>query len=240
MLTASQVRRVVVLGTGTEVGKTFVTTALAGALNASGHPVAAVKPVETGHVLANDDPPSGSDAERLELAATPVVVRPHPLHVFREPISPHLAARRAGVPINVSDVLRWVAQAESGLQDTAIHYTTQAYLLIETAGGALSPLGEATSNLDLALALEPALWLLVAPDNLGVLHDLRATLAALRALARSPDFIVLSAARPPDHSTGTNGPELVRLGIATPAAVLGRDDPEPARSLADAIRARVA
>ncbi len=240
MSTASEVRRVVVLGTGTEVGKTFVTTALARALSARGHPVAAVKPIETGHATVSDDPPSGSDAERLVLAGTPVVVRPHPLYLFRDPISPHLAARRTGTSIDLSQVLGWVRQAESGLQDTAIHYTTYPYLLIETAGGALSPLGEATSNLDLALALGPALWLLVAPDNLGVLHDVRATLAALQALARSPDFVVLTAARPPDSSTGTNGPELVHLGIATPAAVLGRDDPEPAQSLADAIRARLA
>jgi hypothetical protein len=38
-----------------------------------------------------------------------------------------------------------------------------------------------------------------------------------------PDFVVLSAAREPDASTGTNADELARLGIATPVAVLGRE-----------------
>ncbi len=65
--------------------------------------------------------------------------------------------------------------------------------------------------------------MLVAPDALGVLHELTATLSALAARGRSPDFVVLSAAREPDASTGSNAAELRRLQIADPAAELGRD-----------------
>ena len=90
--------------------------------------------------------------------------------------------------------------------------------LIETAGGALSPLSATATNLDLARALSPALWLLVAPDALGVLHDCRVTLAAL---GRAPDALALSAARALDASSGTNAEELRWLGIASPLCVLG-------------------
>jgi hypothetical protein len=95
--------------------------------------------------------------------------------------------------------------------------------LVETAGGVFSPLNPTATNLSLAVALEPAIWIVVAPDALGVLHDLTATLTAMRANARMPEFVVLSAAREPDASTGTNADELARLGIATPVAVLGRE-----------------
>jgi dethiobiotin synthetase len=89
----------VVLGTGTEIGKTFVTAALARALRAHGCSVLALKPIETG-CSGSLEPPAGSDAEQLEEASTRGLVRPHPLHAFPEPISPHLAALRAGVSID--------------------------------------------------------------------------------------------------------------------------------------------
>jgi dethiobiotin synthetase len=96
--------------------------------------------------------------------------------------------------------------------------------IVETAGGVFSPLSETATNLDLALALEPATWVLVAADALGVLHDVSATLQAMRARNRAPDHLVLCAARAPDASTGSNATELAALGIATPSAVLARDD----------------
>jgi dethiobiotin synthetase len=87
--------------------------------------------------------------------------------------------------------------------------------VVETAGGALSPLSDTETNLDLARALEPAELVLVAPDALGVLHDVRATWTAMRALLREPDQLVLCRARPPDASTGTNAAELERLGFGS-------------------------
>ena len=90
--------------------------------------------------------------------------------------------------------------------------------LVELAGGAFSPLGVGLTNVDLALALEPALWLLVAPDALGVLHDVTAT---LRALPRAPDAVVLSGSRLRDESTGSNARELVSLAITPVLDVVG-------------------
>jgi dethiobiotin synthetase len=233
-------RRLVILGTGTEVGKTFVTTALARALSERGCSVLALKPIETGCV-SSGKPPPGSDAWQLESVATPGRARPHPLYAFPEPISPHLAARRAGVSIQLAQVAAWVRQAELTTletpRDNTLHYNT-LWSMVETAGGALSPVSEGATNADLARELEPALWLLVAPDALGVLHDLRATLSALRALAREPDLVVLSAARAPDASTGTNAEELVRLGIASPVAVLERNSDLGAAQLAEALLRR--
>ncbi|HEY3254690.1 MAG TPA: dethiobiotin synthase, partial [Polyangiaceae bacterium] len=195
--------RVVVLGCGTGVGKTRVSVALLRALSASGRSALGLKPVESGVVRAGDSlrAPTGSDAAALELAGS---VRPralHPLHALPEPVSPHLAARASGVEIDLSAVVDWVRQAEAEVTPLVVS-DSALWSVVETAGGVFSPLAPGQANFELATALEPAIWVLVAADALGVLHDVSATLKAMRACGREPDHLVLSGARAPDASTG--------------------------------------
>ncbi len=182
------------MGTGTNVGKTYVTACLArGARQRTS--VLALKPIESGV-----EPRAAGDAGAIaEAAGHPPVLSPWR---FRRAVSPHLGAREQGIEIDVAEVAAWVAVQEER--------AAAGVVLIELAGGALSPLGLGLTNSDLALALRPARWLLVAPDALGVLHDVAAT---LRALPRQPDAVVLSSARGHDESTGTNALELSRLRI---------------------------
>jgi dethiobiotin synthetase len=207
-------RRIVVLGTGTGVGKTHVTVALGRALAALDPAVRVglLKPIETGI-----EPARESDAQRVQREnrgfAPP---DPHPLYGFAPPISPHLAARRAARSIELRAVLEWLERWE--FDERA---SDRDIAVIETAGGVFTPLGDGITNFELACALDPALWVLVAPDALGVLHELTATLRALEHAGRAPTRIVLSASRGTDESTGTNAAELRRLGIASPAAVFG-------------------
>ncbi|MFO7177444.1 MAG: dethiobiotin synthase [Pseudomonadota bacterium] len=222
--------RVVVLGTGTGVGKTYVACELCSALAAlrSAARIAGLKPVETGF-----SDPSVSDARRLGThSRDPFPPAPHPLMTFAEPISPHLAARHARRPIALEPIVAWVRRWEAASSESDEHWC-----VLETAGGVFTPLAPDVANADLARALDPALWVLVAPDALGVLHDLSATLRALAAFGRMPDFVVLSAARGRDASTGTNAAELRALGIADPVAVFGdaASPVEAARTLADAL-----
>ncbi|HKY37823.1 MAG TPA: dethiobiotin synthase [Polyangiaceae bacterium] len=193
--------RVVILGTGTSVGKTFVTAALAAACRSRGS-VLALKPIETG-VLEGAPGDAGTIAEAA--GHSPVLSRWR----FERGVSPHLAAREQGESIDIGQVAGWVWEHEQRL--------APAVTLVESAGGAFTPLGPRATNVDLASSLAPALWLLVAPDALGVLHDVG---AALRALPRPPDAVVLSAARPVDASSGSNAAELKRLGICKVMQVL--------------------
>ena len=212
--------RVVVLGTGTNVGKTYVTEALARALQAL-QPSAAVvpvKPIESGYAPGPD-----SDAARLARAASGAnPPNPHPLIGLEAPVSPHLAARRAGVgPIDPRVVASWLTNWENDMTSHVV--SRQLWSIVETAGALFSPLAPDATNFELALALEPALWVLVAPDALGVLHDVRVTWEACARRGRPPDYLLLSAARPADASTGTNSDELRVLGIANPIQTLARD-----------------
>lgn len=211
--------RIVVLGTGTDVGKTYVTTRLVRALCAAlpDQDVVGMKPVETGvrRRLKEGAPARGTDAWALERVSRGTPLRPHPAVAFADPVSPHLAARRERASISFKDLARLVA----------IHATTiHGWQIVETAGGVFSPLSPRATNLELACALEPAVWILVAPDALGVLHDVRATLLAMQGAARAPDYLVLSAARAADASVGTNGPELARVGLPKPIAVVAKRD----------------
>ncbi len=213
-------RRIVVIGTGTEVGKTWLSAALLRALAASGRSVLGLKPIESGlDGSAPGDAGQLADASGRQPAPAP--------YRFAEPISPHLAASRAGRTIELAQTLIYVQSQESSLASDS-----GAVSLIETAGGLFTPLAPGLTNFDLALALEPASWLLVAPDALGVLHDLTATLAAAKARGRSPDAVALSRSRTPDASTGTNAAEVARLGIAPRPFVFPDDGDAGLRDLA--------
>jgi dethiobiotin synthetase len=196
--------RLVIAGTGTEIGKTHAAVALVSAFARRGLVAVGLKPIESGIQI------SLPDSARLALVSS----RPTspPPYAFVDALSPHLAARRAGITIQLDVVSSWVAAHPAEV------------LVIETAGGVFSPLSDVLINLDLIRHLAPHSILLVAPDRLGVLHDLRACLTAMRFLA--PELptpsVLLQPPLTPDSSTGTNAPEIERLGIARVLAVFPR------------------
>jgi dethiobiotin synthetase len=195
------VRRIVLLGTGTHVGKTHAGVLVTRRMRAAGYTVLSLKPVE-----------SGCEGGRAPDAAALASAAGHPppdgSWKFAEPLSPHLAARRAGVTLDLTELAGWIRDAAANADPPPSH------VLVETAGGVFSPLTEHATNFDLAQALEPAFWILVAHDSLGTLHDTTAALTAMAASGRRPDAVVLSAARPDDASSGLNAAELERLGVA--------------------------
>jgi dethiobiotin synthetase len=225
-LPSSSPSLLVVLGTGTNVGKTYVTQALVRTLNALDCPTLGLKPIESGVV-------PGTVSDAAQLAAASPSPGPEPLHCYALPdaVSPHLAARRAGLALDLDRVRPWASEQVA-------RYTALRYVALESAGAVFSPLGPHQTNLDLALAFPEAQWVLVAPDCLGVLHDVTACLRAMERAARLPDYVVLSQARPADDSTGTNAAELERLGICKVAAVVGRDQPGALRAFAQGLAQR--
>ena len=201
----SQSKRLVVVGTGTGVGKTHLGAALARVLALKAD-VIALKPIESGV-----EPGVLSDAAQLAAASTFHVKHPAP-YVFTDPVSPHLAARRCGTTIELARVVEWVDAH------------TCPWVLVETAGGLLSPLDAGITNLDLTRALRPAVVLLVGLDRLGVLHEISACCLALKVLAAElrQMVVVLQPPPTPDASTSTNAVELVGLGIVRQAFVMPR------------------
>jgi dethiobiotin synthetase len=207
-------RLIVVSGTGTAIGKTHLAEALLIAWQRAGLRVVGFKPVESGASGA-DDPQS--DGARLARASSFHVK--HMRTVFPEPLSPHLCARLHGLPITVDP---FVSAATAG--------RTQAdAAVLELPGGLFSPLGPALLNADVAAALTPDVLVLVAPDRLGVLHEVVSTVRAASAMSLPIHAAALIEPEHPDASTGLNATELGDLAPGLLVVTLPR---APARQLA--------
>jgi dethiobiotin synthetase len=171
-------RLIAVSGTGTNVGKTFVATALVRAVAVDG-PVCGVKPFESGHAaLLGSDQVALADASTVNAAALGFTLR-----CFRDPVAPPEAARRAGERIDRDSFLATLQGVRARFSGT---------LVLELAGGLFSPFDDACSNADILRCLAPELHVLVAPNRLGVIHDVRATVLAARASGLRSDALVLS------------------------------------------------
>lgn len=218
------VQRWVVLGCGTDVGKTFVATAMVEHLRKRGSAVAGLKPIETGQGEPSGEACVSGDALLLSNVSCHVKHPfPHPLYRYEQAVTPSRAARIAGRPISLERVQAWVEETRSESEHD------EPVLVIETAGGVFSPIGPNQTNLDLAKCLGSSQWVLVAVDRLGVLHELAATLRALAATGRSPDWVILTSPEHGDSSTGTNEEELRRspelAQLLRHLILLPRDDP---------------
>jgi dethiobiotin synthetase len=199
---------VVVTGTGTGIGKTHVAEALLLAFPRQSK-VIGVKPVESGveeGVL--------TDADRLARASTFHVQ--HFRVALRTPVAPSVAARREGVVLDVGRLRSEVTRVRD-MADVTI---------VELPGGLFSPFVDRTLNIDFAAGLHPDANLLVAPDRLGVIHDVLATASAAQVRGLSLHTLVLVAPEQPDASTGTNAMEIAALLPALPVATVPRGAPE--------------
>ncbi|MDX2862768.1 dethiobiotin synthase, partial [Streptomyces scabiei] len=149
----------VVTGTGTEVGKTVTTAAVAAVALASGRSVAVLKPAQTGV-----RPDERGDADEVARLAGAVTVRE--LARYPEPLAPATAARRAGLPaVHPEDV------AEAAAKLAADH----DLVLVEGAGGLLVRFDETGGTLADTARLLGAPVLLVASAGLGTLNTTELT-----------------------------------------------------------------
>jgi dethiobiotin synthetase len=178
-------KAIFITGTDTGAGKTVLAALLAQFLHGQGVAVGALKPVCSG---------GRGDARALHAALDGALTLDeiNPWH-FAVPIAPLLAARRENRRLKLSQV---VAHARTMQKRFEV-------LLVEGAGGLLSPLGEDFNSRDLMLALV-ATPLVVAQNKLGVVNHVLLTLEALPKNLRSQAQVVLMSPQKADASTKTN------------------------------------
>ena len=185
-------RTIFITGTDTGAGKTVLTVLLVKFLRERGVNAAALKPVCSG---------GRADARTLREAAGGVLSLDeiNPWH-FRVPIAPLLAARRERNQVHLSEVLAHIRKLQKRLD----------VLLVEGAGGLLSPMGENFNSRDLIAALG-ALPLIVAPNRLGAVNHILLTLAALPRGAAATARVVLMSPPKKDAATAANAGLLAGL-----------------------------
>ena len=167
-----------VTGTGTGTGKTWVGAQLLAALRAGGNTVAARKPAQS-----YEPGVETTDADVLALATGERPTEVCPEHRWYEvPMAPPMAAEILGRPAfslsDLVDELRW----PDGVR----------YGLVEGVGGPRSPLARSGDTVTLAQALRPDTVVLVASPELGTIN---AVLLAVAALDHASPVVVLNRYR---------------------------------------------
>lgn len=176
---------VVVTGTGTDIGKTWLTCALCRDLRARGLKVAARKPAQSFDQAAAEN--CGTDAELLAAATeeSAAVVCPRE-RWYPKAMAPPMAAESIGLPqLLLQDLLGGILWPEG----TDVGF-------VELAGGAGSPQAADADGVETTKALAPDLVVLVAHARLGALSDIR---LAVRALSGHELMVYLNGFDPADE-----------------------------------------
>lgn len=173
-------RLVAIVGTGTDVGKTWVAARLLTDLRAAGLRVAARKPAQS---FEPGDDPQRRDAAVLGSASGEAAHDVCPAHRWYEvPMAPPMAAEALGRPaFRIADLV----------DELALSWPHEAVEvgLVETAGGVLSPIASDGDCLHLCEALGPDLVVLVADAGLGTINAVR--LSSNSVGAKATDLVVV-------------------------------------------------
>lgn len=158
-----------ITGTGTGIGKTFVTAVLAEAASKKGLRTAVMKPIQTGM----ENPESG-DLGEIRRFAPGIMDIPYNIacpYCLRFESSPHLAARKESVSIDFKKI--------KSAFDTIRETWTPDMILVEGAGGICVPVTETLLTTDLIKYLGiPAI--IIATAGLGTINHTLLTVSELK------------------------------------------------------------
>lgn len=180
-------------GTGTDVGKTIATAALASAFHHRGDRVIPVKPVQTG------EPDGRGDIHTVERLSG---IRGVEFTRYPDPLAPNLAARHAGLPqVTLPDLAREIRNIDA----------PDRIVLVEGAGGVLVRLADDVTLLDVAAELDAPL-VLVTSLGLGSLNAAELSVQAARAAGVEVLGLIGGSASPePRLAEQLNHGELTRI-----------------------------
>lgn len=194
-----------ITGTGTEVGKTYVTALIARQLREEGVRVGVYKPAASDCRIVDGTLVSDDAVTLWEAAGQPLTLDAVCPQRFAAPIAPHLAAREEGKRID-ADLLR------GGLD---VWREACDIVLIEGAGGLMSPLSDDDYNANLAIDFGFPL-VVVAANRLGVINDTLQTIITASVVdslqggkpLSIAGVVLNSATSESDESQATNATEI--------------------------------
>lgn len=198
-MTRREIPGLFITGTDTEVGKTYVAALVARELRQAGHRVGVYKPAASGCERHHGSLVSDDARQLWEAAGCPGELERVCPQRFEAPLAPHLAAIAEGRRLD-SELLR------SGLD-----YWRECsdVVLVEGAGGLMSPLGDEDYVAD--LASDFGLPLVVVTRNaLGTINHTLQTLIAAATFREGLEVagIVLNRTATADSSMASNRQEL--------------------------------
>ena len=200
-MTSKPARGLFITGTDTDVGKTYIAALIAKALVEAGHHVGVYKPVASGCRREGDQLVADDAVALWEAAGKPGDLHDVCPQRFEAAVAPNVAARAEGTSID-----------EDLLVDGLTCWTDRCdIVLVEGAGGLMSPLSDELYNADLAFTLGYPL-IVVAPNKLGTINHTLQTLITAATFREGLDIagVVLNevAVDSSDASRATNREEL--------------------------------
>jgi dethiobiotin synthetase len=208
-------RGLFITGTGTGVGKTYVAALIARALRDGGKRVGVYKPVASDCELHGDCVVSPDAVALWEAAGRPGSLEQVCPQRFIAPIAPHRAAIREGRRVDprlLRDGIRF-------WRDTC------EVVLVEGAGGLMSPLSDDDYNADLAAEFGYPL-VVVSENALGTINATLQSLITARTYGAGLHVagVVLNSPRANinDQSMESNADELARRCVVPLLAAVGR------------------
>ena len=199
-----RMKTLLVTGTDTGVGKTWISALLVRHFRAHGIRTGAYKPVCSGAEMASDGNFVWADVEALRAACgnEPPLDRVCPQR-FHAAVAPNVAAALEGRTVN-NHQLADAINAWSPFADQ---------LIVEGAGGIFCPLSNQSTVMELARKLNGPV-IVVAANRLGVINHTRLTVNALQSQGLKVTAIVLNETaaevlKNSDPSTSTNALQLM-------------------------------
>ena len=189
-----------ITGTDTGVGKTIVAGAIAAAMLARGLRVGVMKPAETGCRDKRGEliPSDAIFLKKASVSDIPLdIICPYR---FSEALAPAIAAKRAGVKIDLRVIKRNFEHIRA----------KNDVVLVEGAGGLMVPLSGEKLYIDLASELGLPL-IIVARAGLGTINHTLLTVAAARARKIKISAIILNQSRKnKEDAASLTNPEAVK------------------------------
>lgn len=187
-------RIIFITGTDTDVGKTFLTTLLLAHLRNQGVHALAMKPFCSGGTEDIDQIRAIQGDELPSYLLN--------LYYFHQPLAPFVAAKQSHQRISFPRVVRAVQEASKLCE----------CLLVEGAGGALTPITRKESFADLT-AVSPAEVIVVGCNKLGVINHVLLTVEALHSRGVQRIKIVLMEQRGKNEAARTNAAVIAKYLI---------------------------
>lgn len=201
MMDLPRPRRLFFTGTDTDVGKTYVASLAVAELRHSGRSVAVYKPVASGCEQVGQERVSGDATALWEASGRRGTLHDVCPQRFLAPLAPASAAAAEGQTVDDALLLSGLEAVSEGAD----------WVVIEGAGGLLSPLSETQLNSDIADKLDTEL-VIVAANRLGVIHQVLATVLAAKALGLPVVGVILNQiSERADPSFATNAATIAKF-----------------------------
>lgn len=183
-------KTVLVTGTDTGVGKTWIATLIARQLIRHGVSTGAYKPVCSGAETNAAGNVFWSDVDALQSAIGELSPRDLVCpQRFQAAVAPNVAAKLEGRTVD-DHLLAAGVEPWRSIVD---------WLVVEGAGGIFCPLSDSSTVMDLAITLAGPI-VVVAANRLGVINHTQLTVRALQSRGLNVLAIVLNEIRPPECS----------------------------------------